>query len=160
MKEFYLVAIFDTLSEYALRITLSWVNPKVVAFMNSKKECTIKGVTFIKNDNQFIVKSKHGRVVGEIQGLSGISPRKTVIIQTKEPGLIPKIQAELTVAFDELVYVVKHFNHGAQRAMYTPFLIGHKVTDNSTQNFINGLKRPKIVSSTLTEVASYHDNYN
>ncbi len=147
----YLIVLFEMLSQNVLRIMLTYVHPIVVSFMHERKQFTIKGVTFKCNDNKLLIKSAYGKIVGEIQGLSGVSPRKSLIIESNDPSLILKIQSEVTLALAELVHIIRQLKHGPGE--YEPILMA--ATDNSTKNFIKTLKPTVLSSPVLRPVAKY-----
>jgi len=160
MKDAFLVILFDILSGFSMRVSLVYVNPIVVDFINTRKEFTIKGITFIRNDAKFLIKSAHGKLIGEIQGLSGISPRKSLVISCQEEGLIPKIRGQIITAMEELLHVIKQVKYqGVQsgsKAVYTPLLVASRSPHSCvTKEFISKLSTPQIVSPTLMKITSY-----
>jgi len=165
MREYYLVVIFDTISKYAIRVTLSYVHPAVVAFMGRYKEFTCKGVVFKENDDYLQILPRFGKIVGEVQGLSGLNPRRSVVIQSQDPDLLPILRSELIIALEEFMQTIKQFQTAPNENMkhiYTPMVIGSNlqgdiVTDNSTANFIDKYAT-KLLGNSTQVVTKHYNN--
>lgn len=149
-----LIAVsYRIISPTIMQVVLNYIHPSVIALMEKYNKFVIHGVTFIASPSEFTVISAHDRVVGEIRGLAGTHPRNLTTIQTMVPELLQKIEAELTVAFDNLADVVRRTYHSQHLPIRNDGRVGmavyHELADNSTQSFIRRLNFRKIVSSRL-----------
>jgi len=132
----YLTISLERLDENSSRVSIVDIHQEVISFMNLRRNFRIKGITFKANDNQLLFKSSPGLLIGKIEGLSGISPKKSVIIRANK-SLIPKIEQSIFLALQELVYVIKMCKHGPGIDNYASYFISQGNTE-ITKSLVEG----------------------